>query len=372
MDKLRCLSYTHKDGEVQEIPDSGRDIKSFLDRSEIDNYVFVRTCNRVEAYFLSGKVQCPAPGNLNLIEGDEVFGHLLRVVSGIDSLVVGETEILNQVREAYNDSIREDRACSRLREIFDRALKFGKKVRRETEISTGKTSVASIGLERTGDIIGEFEGKEAVVVGAGTIGSTVAKYLKDEGVTSIMVANRTYENAVELTDQIGGESYRLSKLPELIERAEIIICATGAPHYIITEEKMPPLEEEKVLLDFSVPPNVHPEVRGSEKVKYISYEELTGKARKNLINRKQEVEKVERMVEEEVSRFFQKDPLESLYRKVEEIRKEQTRRAIKEIEKRETEGVLRDFGRSLTNKTLAAVRAEKEKLEGNENRKEAL
>ncbi len=363
MDELRCLSYTHKDGEVQEIPSAGRDIKSLLDRNGIDNYVFIRTCNRVETYYFSKEIQHPAFDDLNLMEGSEVFDHLLRVVSGIDSLVVGETEILNQVREAYNDSIRENRACSRLRGLFDQALKFGKKVRRETEISSGKISVASIGLDRAKDIIGEFKGENAVVVGAGNIGTTVAKYLKVEGVTSIMVANRTYENAIELAEEIGGESHRLSKLSDLIEEARIIVCATGAPHYVITEEKIPPLEEKKVLLDLSVPPNVHPEVRNAEDIKYVSYKELTGKARKNLVERREEMKKVEEMIEKEKNRFLQSDPLENLYREVEEIRKEQVEKAKDEIKNRDTDIVLQDFSRSLSNKILCAVREEKEKLE---------
>lgn len=366
MTEFVCLTYTHRQGDVHEIPSAGKEIKDLLRREEIDDFVLVRTCNRAEAYFFSEELQRPVPTPLTKLENESALKHLLEVVSGVNSLVVGETEILSQVREAYNESVSRDKTNSRLREIFDWALRFGKKVRRETEISSGKTSVASIGLDRARDIIDEFEGKKAVVVGAGSIGSTAARYLKDARVKSILVANRTYENAVKLANEIGGESHGLSKLPKLIKKARIVICATGAPHYIITEEKMPPLEGEKVLLDLSVPSNVHPKVREKEKIKYVSYEELTGKARENLINRKEEVERVKGMVKEEVKRFTREDPLEDLYREVEKIRREQVKKAMGEIEKRDTKSVLNDFSRSLSNKILSAVRGEREKLEKTE------
>ncbi|KXB04598.1 hypothetical protein AKJ48_02075, partial [candidate division MSBL1 archaeon SCGC-AAA261O19] len=253
---FKCLSYTFREGPVQDIPSVGREIKKFIDRKNIESHVFIQTCNRAEAYFFSNSLENSIPDKAILREGKEALNHLLEVTAGVDSLIVGETEILSQVREAFKNSVRKNQIGPKLKGVFDWALEFGKKVRRETEISTGKVSVASIGLDHAQDILKEFTGKKAIIIGAGKIGTTAARFLKDAGIGSIFVANRTYERAVELSKEVGGESYRLSRFPELLPEVEIIICATSAPHYILTEDKIPELSEKKVLLDLSVPTNV--------------------------------------------------------------------------------------------------------------------
>lgn len=358
MNEFTCASYTHREGQVQNIPPMGRKIKNFLEREEISNYVFARTCNRAEAYFFSDLSQDSVPEEITWRSDKEAFEHLLEVVSGTDSLVTGETEILNQIREAYKRSVSEGRARSELKKVFDWALKFGKKVRRETAISTGKTSVASIGLDYARNILEGFAGKKAIIIGAGRMGAKVARFLGETGVQSILVANRTYEKAVELADEVEGESYRLSELPDLLRKAEIIICATSAPHYILTEDKIDDLDERKILLDLSVPTNVHPGVEADDRIEYISYEELSSKARENLLGRAEEVEEVEKMIKREVERFLREDPYEGLYKKVEAIRKKQVKKAKKELKKRGEEEVLRDLSRSLSEKILSMMRDE--------------
>lgn len=357
-DDFRNIGYTHHQGNVLEVPSVGREIKSFVDKEKIEDYVFIQTCNRSEVYFFSSSFKDNIPKKTAGRNGEEALKHLLEVVSGVNSLIVGESEILNQVREAYKKSIEEGRASAKLKGVFDWALKFGKKVRRETCISSGKISVASIGLEYAEDILRGFEGKRAAVIGAGKMGTIAARYLNGAGIQEIVVANRTYENAVKLSEEIGGESYRLSKLPDLLEEVEIVVCATSAPHYILTREKIPDLDDKIVLLDLSVPTNVHPEVKKNEKIEYISYKELSGKARENLINRRGEVKKVQKMIEKETKNFLQGDQFEDLYKKVEKIRKKQVEKAKEELAKRDIDSVLRDFSRSLSEKILSALKEE--------------
>ncbi|KXB06388.1 hypothetical protein AKJ53_00515 [candidate division MSBL1 archaeon SCGC-AAA382F02] len=343
----------------------GRKIKNFLDEEGLEGYVFLQTCNRAEAYFLSDTLSSSVPEKAIERSGEDALSHLLKVASGADSLIVGETEILHQLREAYNEFNGSHGFSSDLEEIFDWALKFGKKVRRETDISSGKTSVVSIGLDHIQEILENLDKKKAVVIGAGKIGAKAARYLKDTGVQGVLVANRTYENAVELAEEINGESYRFSKLPELIRHVEIIVCATGAPHYTLSKDKIPVLEKNKVLLDLSVPRNVHPEVIEMDKIEYISYEELTEKARENLVDRSGEVKKVKRMIRDEVEAFLSEDPLEDLYKKAGRIRRKQLEKAMKELKKRDEGEVLRDFSRSLTDKVLSAVKHEMKSREEN-------
>ncbi|KXB04471.1 hypothetical protein AKJ48_02530 [candidate division MSBL1 archaeon SCGC-AAA261O19] len=131
----------------------------------------------------------------------------------------------------------------------------------------------------------------------------------------------------------------------------------------MTEDKIPELSEKKVLLDLSVPTNVHPKVRESKMIEYISYEELSKKARENLLNRSGEVEKIRKMAREEVENFQEEDPYEDIYKEVEVIRREQVEKAKKELEKREETKVLQDFSRSLTKKILSVVKKEINKNE---------
>lgn len=353
---INALVYSHHHGKVQDVPSVGEEIKNIIEEKGLENYVFLQTCNRAEAYFSSGVSLASPSGKAVALSGREALEHLLRVAAGVDSLVVGETEILHQLKEAYREAAERGTLDSDLRRVFDHAHKFGKKVRRETDISSGKVSVASIGLERLREVVSDLDGKKAVIIGAGKIGSKVARYLKDTSIQEILVANRTYENAVKLSKEVKGKSYRLSKLPKLIREVEIIICATGAPHYILTPDKIPELEEEKILLDLSVPTNVHPKVKEHEYLKYISYRELSGKARENLVKRRREVKKVKKMLQVEVESFLREDPFEDLYKEAEAIRKEQIKKARKELEKRSEEEVLWDLSRSISEKIISAVK----------------
>ncbi len=356
MENLKCLTYSHNLGDIQKIDIVKNEIQSAIDENNIENYVKLQTCNRIEVYYFSERSKTFEDYKFSVYEDEKCLKHLLRVVSGIDSLVVGEDEILHQVREAYNNSKEKNNSNNRIRRIFDLALRFGKKIRRETEINSGKTSVVSIGMDKASEMINSMEETEAVVIGAGRIGEKTVQYLDDLGVNSIMVANRNYDKASEIVNEIGGKNYRLSELQDLIREAKLVICATGAPHYILTEEKIPTLKNEKVLIDFSVPSNVEPEVRNKENIKYISYEDLTGKARENLIDRKEEVKNIENRIEELIENYPKKEGIEGLANQFEKIREKQLEKAKKIVNEENYEDVLEKFSESLTNKMISTVK----------------
>lgn len=317
------LRLTHREISAEKIPAAGRALREFVVAKSIKDHVILQTCNRAELYYLgAAPIQ---PDGFLFGGGAEAFRHLLRVACGLDSMVVGETEILSQVKNALAQA-EEERHCSKeLSRYFMDAIRIGRKVRKLTKISAGRVSVVSIALEHVRSLLGDLTGKKFLVVGAGEMGTKVARSLKNMEAEKILISNRNYPRALSLAREIGGSAHPLTRFDEIVKDVDCIFCATSAPHPILTKDRLRGVKEGLILVDLSVPRNVEESVRELDAVKLVSMEHFHEKATNNMSERAREAEKVEEMIEQELG--GKDDNLQDLYLHAKRVRSEEVRKA---------------------------------------------
>ena len=236
--------------------------------------MIISTCNRVEVY-VSGQGSYQAARRFfldrapesseHLYEhcGSDAVRHLFRVAASLDSMVLGEQQILGQVKEAYGVACGAAAAGSFMSRLCNRAFATAKRVRSETDIGRGATSMSQVAVELVEKIFGDLKGRSIVLVGAGKMGALSAKALASLGADRILVTNRSPERAIALAQQGGGEARPWNYLPELLVQADVAIVSTGAPHYVITPDLVQAAMKARrnrslCLIDLAVPRNVDP------------------------------------------------------------------------------------------------------------------
>lgn len=355
---------THKEIDIQKIPEASRALREFVVSQSLSDYVFLRTCNRAEVYFIDDGV---LPPNGFLFEcGEEAFRHLLRVACGIESFVVGEGEILNQIREALEVAKKEGHCSAELARYFTDAIRVGRKARRLTRISRGKVSIVSLALEHLRGMLGDLTSKKFLVVGAGEIGTKVARALKNMNVEKILLSNRRYDKALTLASEVGGSAYRFSKLLDLVKEVDVIFCATSAPHLILTKDKLEVADHKLVVVDLSVPRNVEESIRELENVQLISFEDLAEKANLNMSQRMKEIKRVEEIINSELKKS-RKDCLRNLYIYAERVRKKEVEKALRLLASEAPEKVINGLSVSLVKKLYHPLRKSQVVIQGGEN-----
>ncbi len=246
---------------------------------EIEECVLLSTCNRTEVYYWTSQPEEAARmilahflGNTSGVradscfyrhEGEAALFHLARVASGLDSMVVGETEIFGQLKEAYRVALEAGATGSFANRTFQRVFSIGKKVRSQTAITAGPTSVGAAAVQMAQDILGTLHGAEVLVVGAGEVARSTAQSLRSRGAEGIFVANRSYERAVELASQVGGRVIRFAEWVPYLEQMDIVIVSTAAPVYVVSPPLLQEVQKRRAgkplfFIDLSVPRNVDP------------------------------------------------------------------------------------------------------------------
>lgn len=303
--------------------------------------VLLQTCNRVEVYF------DPNFENLEnlkmdfkdfeLIKGKDAIIHLLRLASGLESMIVGEDQILGQIKKSYHTAKKYGKTTKYLDIIFLKSIHTGQRVRSETKINKGRVSIASAAIELLEKNV-ELKNKNILVIGAGEIGTLVGKVLIEKNIKAIFVANRTYERAERLAKKLGGMAVHFDKLKEALNFCDVIICATASPHKILDKEILKDVKGEKIIVDIANPRDVDDNVRELPNVKLYTIDDLRLVSKENLERRKREIPAVERIIEEEFSilqRKLEKLNLEHLikdYRSyIEDIRNRELEKALKKI-----------------------------------------
>ena len=219
-----------------------------------DECVLLQTCNRLEFFlvnkdgeytskmmkqYLANRAGAKAEEASRAIEismNHDALKHILRIASGLESMVVGEDQVLNQLWQAFLDAEEAKTVGPVLRHVFNKAASVGLRVRNETGISKGAISIGSVAVELAGTMMGGFEGKQVLVMGAGQMGTLVAKALARRSQSAVFIASRTYERAVRLAEQLSGKAVKFDKLSEALQDADVVICSTSAPHYLLTKE----------------------------------------------------------------------------------------------------------------------------------------
>jgi glutamyl-tRNA reductase len=285
--------------------------------------MLVATCNRVEAYVASdesgGAAQSVrqyfasrAPGAgvgecLYEHRNEAAVRHLFRVAASLDSMVVGEPQILGQVKEALAAARAAGAVGPSLSRTLDRALAAAKRVRSETGIATGSVSVASVAVDLATQIFGDLHGRRMLLVGAGKMAMGAVRSLAQRG-AKLSIANRNYERAVELAKAHHADSHPLENLPLLLQHVDVVLCSTGASRFVLTQELVQTAMKARkgrslFLIDISVPRNVDPRVHGLDNVYLFDVDDLEREVARALGVRGGALERAETILEEELKAF---------------------------------------------------------------------
>ncbi|MEM4278795.1 MAG: glutamyl-tRNA reductase [Candidatus Nitrosocaldus sp.] len=346
-------------------------IYSMKDKHGLDELLILQTCNRVELYAVSSRVDDPSSlldiwseylsidravlKNVELSKGKDAILHLFRLASGLDSLVVGEDQILGQVKRALENARRSNAVDSYLSMLFEKAVRVGSRVRASTNINKGSISYGSIAVKLAEEHLHGLHGKSVMLIGSGEAATMVAKPLLNKGIEFI-VTSRTMERARAFSESIGGKPMEFEHAMQMLDGIDVLFIATTAPYWLITYEKMAEVMEKKrrmrgtvsidggdeqrsayvlLIVDISNPSTVEPRVDGVDGVKVIRFDEVSSMVERNIGSRMKEVSEAERIVREEVDamearlRRLEVEPIiDSLFRSVDRIRQRELDKAL--------------------------------------------
>jgi glutamyl-tRNA reductase len=318
------LSHKSAPIEVRErVALSGEALKAALQELKAEGVaeaLVVSTCNRVEVYvhaeadgparrFFTARAPA-ADGHLYQKAGPEAVRHLFRVAASLDSMVVGEQQILGQVKEAYGIASAAQAAGGFVSRLCNRAFATAKRIRTETEIGRGATSMSQVAVELVEKIFGDLEGRTVLLVGAGKMGALSAKALEVLGARRIVVTNRSPERGEKLAGQVGGVFRPWDDLPALLVEAEVAIVSTGAPTYVVTRALMERVMKSRkhrsiCLIDLAVPRNVDPACADLHDVYAYDVDDMQRVVASTQEARRGEALRAEAIVEAEVMAFTQ-------------------------------------------------------------------
>jgi glutamyl-tRNA reductase len=288
-----------------------------------DEAVILSTCNRVEIYAATSlspaqafaelkhflvslhDYRDPLTDELYTLAEPQSVQHLFRVACGLDSMVLGETEILGQLKKAYDLALQHGHTGPRLNKAFQRAFNVAKHIRTETSIQRGSISVASVAVELAEKIFSSLTEHEVLVLGAGDTSEKTARALLSRGARGVVVTNRTFERAEALARELGGRAVRFEDWGREFERIDIAISSTAAPQHLLDRARLEPLMKLRrhrplLLIDIAVPRNIDPEVNFMENVYLYNVDDLQSIADGYLNQRKEEAARCEAIIAEKV------------------------------------------------------------------------
>lgn len=307
------------------LPKALHDLRS---RDDIVDAVIVSTCNRTEIYVVANRYHAAVGdvrdflrqlGNTPVedfadhiyeLHDDAAVRHLFRVAAGLDSAIVGEFEVLGQVREAWEKARDEDAAGPVLSALFRHAVEVGRRVRAETGIARGTTSVSQAAVQMATDRLGSLQGRTILVLGAGDMGEGMAVALAGSAQAGeVLVVNRTWSKAVALANRVGGRAVQLGGLAAALEGADVLLTSTGSPSVLLEAADLEPVMADRpdrplLIVDVAVPRDVDQAVGDLEGVTLLDMDDLRAFADAGLEGRRQEMAKVEDIVTDEVERHL--------------------------------------------------------------------
>lgn len=293
----------------------------------LDEAVLLTTCNRTELYAVfednepglpaMEELYCRVAGEMPTMEhfyyykGEDVVRHLFRVSAGMDSLVVGEGQILSQVKVAYLEAVRAHTNGPMLNILFQRALAIGKKIRTETHIGDNPVSVSYAAVKLAQSVLGSLTGKRALILGAGTMSKLMAKHLIGHGLSTLIIANRTPERAAALAAEYHARAIPMEERLNWARRVDVILTSTGASEYLIEYGQAAEIMHKRqgkplVLIDIAVPRDIDPEVSSLEGITLYNVDDLTQVVEENKLLRAQEAEMAYPLLEEAVQETMDK------------------------------------------------------------------
>jgi glutamyl-tRNA reductase len=359
----------------------GHALKKLIAVPQVDEAAIISTCNRTELYCEVSQIDQGREEILkwlnrfhNLSSNDtepyiydhldtSVVQHIFRVACGLDSMVLGEPQILGQLKSAYQDAVQAETLGRNLNQLFQRAFSVAKKVRTNTAIGANPVSVASAAVSLSKKIFGDLKKHSALLLGAGETIELTAEHLKSAGIGKIVIANRSVERAQAIADKVGGHGVSLSYVTEALPKSEIVITATASTLPILGKglvESALKLRKHKpiFMVDLAVPRDIEPEVAKLSDVYLYTIDDLQNVIQHNLKSRKEAADEAENIIEHEVQEFTLwlrsqgvVDTVRAFRTKAEFQRDEVLEKARKMLEQgKPTEDVLQFLAYKLTNK----------------------
>ena len=302
------------------LPDTCRELTAY---PGIEEGMVISTCNRVEivAHTVNGHADLRGflrdhfdvdasafDAHLYEFREKDAVRHVFRVASSLDSMVIGEAQILGQVKEAYATARAVGAVRGQLDQLFSRAFAVAKRVRTETAVGSSSVSIASVAVELAKKIFGSLHGKNVFIVGAGKMSELAARHLMAHGCASIFVANRTYERAIGLAQKFVGQAIKFEDLYATCDRADIVITSTGAPHAIFRREHGEQFlvrrkNRPMFFIDIAVPRDVSPEMAKLDGIFAYDIDDLQQAVASHVADRRKEAEHAEAIIASEVEKF---------------------------------------------------------------------
>jgi glutamyl-tRNA reductase len=301
------------------LPDA---VRTLVQQPGVEECMVLSTCNRVELLASINQESdlrnflriyfgvSPDSLNSHIYEFNQrdAVRHVFRVASSLDSMVVGEPQILGQVKEAYALARGLGAVHSGLDVLLSRAFAVAKRVRTETAIGSSTVSISSVAVQLAEKIFGSLNGKTVYMVGAGKMAELAARRLLAHGVGRIIFSNRTHERALQMAEAFGGEAVPLEQMQSTAERADIVLTSTGSPEFLFRREHGEKLLARRrnrpmFFIDISVPRNIDPEMNRLDGMFVYDIDDLQGVAAGNTAERQKEAERAEKIIETEVERF---------------------------------------------------------------------
>lgn len=330
---MRCLGLNHTTAPVQvreqfSVPAHhlAKVNKRILGLSGIEQCVVISTCNRTELYYWTSAPTLAMKELLSFFAGTDAqqfenhfyhhesahsVTHLARVVSGLDSMVLGETEIFGQVKDAYQAALDAGTTKGEANKLFQLIFRIGKLVRTSTRINMGATSVGSVAVELAEEIFGNLQGAQVLILGAGEMCRITAQAFKLRGAETIFVANRSFERATELAGLIGGSAIRFDDWTQHLDKTDIIIAATAAPHYIITPDLLQDCATTRqsnnrplFLIDIAVPRDIDPIVATLPFIRLSDIDNLKHIADQSHLSREREINACNVIIEAQIQEYL--------------------------------------------------------------------
>jgi glutamyl-tRNA reductase len=325
----------------------------------VQESVLIQTCNRIELYlvtedgyktaksaveYLVNRASAHSAEACKAIEcavNRDALSHLLRVTSGLESMVVGEDQVINQVWDAYLEAEKANAAGPVLSLLFNRAVNVGRRVRHKTGINKGAVSIGSASVELAENLLETLNEKKILIMGAGETGTLVAKAMARRCLSPIFIANRTYERAVRLAEELGGKAVKFDKLDEVLIDADVVFCSTSASHYLLTKELVSKLimarqnKNDLLVIDISNPRNVEEGIKELPHVRLYNIDDLTLITERNKQERQKSMQEAYKIIDEEltvleraVKEYSVREIISNLLSQTEEIRQRELAKTL--------------------------------------------
>lgn len=384
MTEISSMLITHTKATIEEMEGAwhgGVDqlLRRLKSHELVEECAVLKTCNRVEVYVVSpkgskvllefAKHMKVSSRIIDFLDNDESLRHLMRLTSGLESMIVGEDQILGQVKELFMMAKKAHAVGKTLDTAFNKAIQVGKRIRNETGINKGSVSIGSAAVELAEENLNGLEGKTVMVIGAGEMGTLVAKALANKNIKVIYVANRTFDKAEALACELKGRAVKYESIEKFIPKSDVVISATSAPHYVLTHviisRAMDEKKKELMLIDIGNPRNIESGVEEISGISLYNIDSLKSISEANLERRREEAKKAELIIEEELTLLKKQykrqqadNIISALYSKVEQIREKEREEAVNKLKARHTIGdiereVLDDMTHSFANQILA-------------------